>query len=235
MIPFHPKFGSAEDAPNYRLAESDDKCENCAHYRNLGPRGFCEKFSFMCQPESTCDDFRPAGVVKESAASPYLAMSGLGAATMGGKSLYDSRKKLMQDRRLVRAGIISDQELQQRKKEYLSDAALSGTLGAAGGAGLTFGAKRVAMPAIRSVAEDVADIAGRRADKVVDAMDETLKANRAGFKADMSDLAGENLENLRDAFDPLGVHRRKNAKEAEPVKRTLRERIFGARPRTDGE
>lgn len=66
MIPFYPKFGSQEDAPGYGPAASEDKCENCAHYRNLGNQGHCEKFSFMCQPEYACDDFRPSGVIKES-------------------------------------------------------------------------------------------------------------------------------------------------------------------------
>ena len=66
MIPFYPKFGSQEDAPGYGPAASEDKCENCAHYRNLGTQGHCEKFSFMCQPEYSCDDFRPSGVIKES-------------------------------------------------------------------------------------------------------------------------------------------------------------------------
>lgn len=66
MIPFYPKFGSQEDAPGYGPAASEDKCENCAHYRDLGSQGHCEKFSFMCQPEYSCDDFRPSGVVKES-------------------------------------------------------------------------------------------------------------------------------------------------------------------------
>jgi len=69
MISFYPKFGAAEDAPNYRPAESEDRCETCAHFRNLGPQGYCEKFSFMCDPEYVCDDYRPAGSVKESSAS----------------------------------------------------------------------------------------------------------------------------------------------------------------------
>ena len=66
MIPFYPKFGSAEDAPEYGPATSEDRCETCAAYRNLGQQGYCEKFSFMANPEYSCDDYRPAGVVKES-------------------------------------------------------------------------------------------------------------------------------------------------------------------------
>lgn len=66
MNPFYPKFGAAEDAPDYRISESSDNCESCAHYRNLGNQGYCEKFSFVCEPEYVCDDFRPAGVIKES-------------------------------------------------------------------------------------------------------------------------------------------------------------------------
>lgn len=68
MISFYPKFGSEEDAPGYGPAPADDKCADCAHYRNLGPQGFCEKFSFMASPEYVCDDFRQAGVVKQSSA-----------------------------------------------------------------------------------------------------------------------------------------------------------------------
>lgn len=250
MIPFHPKFGSAEDAPGYGPSASEDKCENCAHYRNLGSQGYCEKFSFMADPAYSCDDFRPAGVVKESSVNPYLGMSGLGAAALGGKSLYESKKKLDIDKRFARAGLISDQELAERKKEYLKDLAFSGTLGAAGGAGLTYGAKHLAMPAIRTVADDVVDIAGRRADSVVSSMDDVFESQRAGFKSDLddvlsaqraglksdiSDIAGENLQNVRDAVDPLGVHRRANARETAAPRKTLRERLFGASPRIEGE
>lgn len=66
MIPFYPKFGAAEDAPGYGPATSEDRCESCAAYRNLGQQGYCEKFAFMADPEYSCDDYRPAGVVKES-------------------------------------------------------------------------------------------------------------------------------------------------------------------------
>jgi hypothetical protein len=66
VIPFYPKFGSQEDAPGYGPSASNDTCENCAHYRDLGNQGYCEKFSFSCRPDYSCDDFRPSGVVKES-------------------------------------------------------------------------------------------------------------------------------------------------------------------------
>lgn len=72
MIPFYPKFGAAEDAPGYGPASSEDRCETCAAYRNLGQRGYCEKFAFMADPEYSCDDYRPAGVVKESAVKEVI-------------------------------------------------------------------------------------------------------------------------------------------------------------------
>lgn len=68
MIPFFPKFGSEEDAPGYGPSGSEDRCETCAHYRDLGNKGYCEKFSFLCNPEYVCDDYRPAGTIKESQA-----------------------------------------------------------------------------------------------------------------------------------------------------------------------
>lgn len=71
MIPFFPKFGSEEDAPGYGPSGSEDACEKCAFYRNLGNQGYCERFSFLCRPEFVCDDFVVAGTVKES--SDYAA------------------------------------------------------------------------------------------------------------------------------------------------------------------
>lgn len=75
MIPFYPKFGAAEDAPGYGPASSEDRCETCAAYRNLGQQGYCEKFAFMADPEYSCDDYRPAGVVKESSLSGIASSS----------------------------------------------------------------------------------------------------------------------------------------------------------------
>lgn len=74
MIPFYPKFGAAEDAPGYGPATSEDRCETCAAYRNLGPQGYCEKFAFMADPEYSCDDYRPAGVVKESSVERVVSV-----------------------------------------------------------------------------------------------------------------------------------------------------------------
>lgn len=69
MLPFWPKMAGVEDAPNYRPTAGDDRCENCAYYRALNNgAGYCERFSFECEPQSVCDDFVRAGQSKMSSA-----------------------------------------------------------------------------------------------------------------------------------------------------------------------
>lgn len=42
----------------------------CAYFRAISDgSGYCEKFSFQCEPQSVCDDFVAAGNVKTSSAS----------------------------------------------------------------------------------------------------------------------------------------------------------------------
>lgn len=69
-LPFWPKIAAASDAPNYQPTAGDDRCGVCAYFRSLNDgSGYCEKFSFQCEPQSVCDDFVAAGNVKTSAAT----------------------------------------------------------------------------------------------------------------------------------------------------------------------
>jgi hypothetical protein len=68
-LPFWPKTAAATDAPNYRESSNEDKCETCAYYRALNDdSGYCERFSFQCNPSMVCDDFVAAGRLKSASA-----------------------------------------------------------------------------------------------------------------------------------------------------------------------
>jgi len=68
-IPYWPKFASAEDAPNYQPTAGEDRCETCSYFRSLNDgSGYCERFSFQCEPANICDDFVMAGRAKIGAA-----------------------------------------------------------------------------------------------------------------------------------------------------------------------
>ena len=119
-IPFWPKFASAEDAPNYQPTAGDDRCETCSYFRALSDgSGYCERFSFQCEPASICDDFVAAGRPKTAAAPSIMSRltdaltspvakrvgisAGAGGATGGAVGAYGSGED--QTREAIRGGL----------------------------------------------------------------------------------------------------------------------------------
>lgn len=66
---FWPKTAAATDAPNYGPSSGDNKCGTCAYSRALNDdSGYCERFSFQCDPSMVCGDFAAAGRLKAASA-----------------------------------------------------------------------------------------------------------------------------------------------------------------------
>lgn len=160
-LPFWPKIAAASDAPNYQPTAGDDRCGVCAYFRSLNDgSGYCEKFSFQCEPQSVCDDFVATGNVKTSAA-PVGRLSEFMSNPVVQRAAYSGGAGAVSGAGFGARGSGEDR-LSEGAKGALIGGALGSTIGLAGPASRSMKAQRLHAEAENSLRASLKNAVDRR-------------------------------------------------------------------------
>jgi len=212
-LPFWPKIAAASDAPNYQPTAGDDRCGVCAYFRALNDgSGYCEKFSFQCEPQSVCDDFVAAGNVKTSSAStvdrlrellsnPVVQRAGIsggaGAVSGAGFGARDTGKD----------------KASQGAKGALIGGALGTALGLVGPASRSMAAEHAYDKGIRELGKSLKDAVARKK-LLQEKFSAVLKARRTGIGNEVQAAVGEYKKVLDAGMKPKALQEEINRVES---------------------